>query len=105
RGDDTGESIRRDQRGNAMKLPRRRFLHLATAAAALPAMSRMAHAQAWPNRPVRLIVGFPPGGGNDAAARIVAGRLSEIWGQQVVVENKGGAGGKIAMETAAHAAP
>ena len=54
---------------------------------------------------VRLIVGFPPGGGADSAARIAAGRLSEIWGQQVVVENKGGAGGNIAHDTAAHAAP
>jgi tripartite-type tricarboxylate transporter receptor subunit TctC len=68
-------------------------------------MPRIARAQVWPNRVVRLVVGFPPGGGNDAAARIVAGRLSEIWGQQVVVENKGGAGGKIAMETVAHAPP
>ena len=54
---------------------------------------------------VRLIVGFPPGGGADSAARIAAGRLSEMWGQQVVVENKGGAGGNIAHDTAAHAAP
>ena len=59
----------------------------------------------WPTRVVRLIVGFPPGGGADSAARIAAGRLSEIWGQQVVVENKGGAGGNIAHDTAAHAAP
>jgi tripartite-type tricarboxylate transporter receptor subunit TctC len=54
---------------------------------------------------VRLIVGFPPGGGADSAARIAAGRLSEMWGQQVVVENKGGAGGNIAHDTAAHAPP
>jgi tripartite-type tricarboxylate transporter receptor subunit TctC len=54
---------------------------------------------------VRIIVGFPPGGGADAAARIAAARLSEIWGQQVIVENKGGAGGNIAHDTAAHAAP
>ncbi len=88
-----------------MKLPRRTFLHLAAGAAALPAVSRIARAQAWPTRTVRFVVGFPAGGGNDAAARIVANRLSEIWGQQVVIENKGGAGGKIAIETVAHANP
>jgi tripartite-type tricarboxylate transporter receptor subunit TctC len=86
-------------------MQRRQFLHLAAGALALPAATRGACAQAWPNRVVRLVVGFPPGGGNDAAARIIANRLSEMWGQQVVVENKGGAGGKIAMETVAHAAP
>jgi tripartite-type tricarboxylate transporter receptor subunit TctC len=88
-----------------MILPRRHFLHLAVGAAALPAVARIARAQAWPTRAVRFVVGFPAGGGNDAAARIVANRLSEIWGQQVVIENKGGAGGKIAMETVAHANP
>jgi tripartite-type tricarboxylate transporter receptor subunit TctC len=84
--------------------PRRKFLQLA-AAAALPVLSRAALAQSWPARVVRLVVGFPAGGGNDAAARIIANRLSEIWGQQVIVENKGGAGGNIAFETVAHAAP
>jgi tripartite-type tricarboxylate transporter receptor subunit TctC len=88
-----------------MKLPRRKFLHLAAGAAALPAVSGIATAQAWPARVVRLLVGFPPGGGADAAARIVANRLSEIWGQQVVIENKSGAGGSIAIDTAAHASP
>jgi tripartite-type tricarboxylate transporter receptor subunit TctC len=88
-----------------MKLPRRTFLQLAAGAAALPTLSRIASAQAWPTRVVRLINGFPAGGGNDAAARIVAGRLSEIWGQQVIVENKPGAAGNIAFETAARAAP
>jgi tripartite-type tricarboxylate transporter receptor subunit TctC len=88
-----------------MKLPRRRFLQLAAGATALPVLPRMARAQAWPTRIVRLVVGFPAGGGNDAAARIVANRLSEVWGYQVVVENKGGAGGKLAFETVAHAAP
>ena len=78
-----------------VKLPhRRQFLHLAAGAAALPAVSRVALAQAWPSRVVRLLVGFPPGGGADAASRIIASRLSEIWGQQVVVENKPGVGGK-----------
>jgi tripartite-type tricarboxylate transporter receptor subunit TctC len=88
-----------------MQLPRRRFLQLAAGAAALTTLPRTARAQAWPARIVRLVVGFPAGGGNDAAARIVANRLSEVWGQQVVVENKGGAGGKLAFETVAHAAP
>src|SRR6185369_10334056 len=88
-----------------MKLPRREFLRLGTAALANPALPRMASAQAWPTRVVRIIVGFPPGGGADATARIAAARLSEIWGQQVIVENKGGAGGNIAHDAAAHAAP
>ena len=89
-----------------MKLPdRRKFLHLAAGAAALPALSSVAQAQAWPNRPVRLVVGFPAGGGADAAARIIAQRFSEVWGQQVVIENKGGAGGNIAIDAVAHASP
>jgi tripartite-type tricarboxylate transporter receptor subunit TctC len=88
-----------------MKLVRRTFLRLAAGAAALPASSRLVRAQAWPTRIVRLLVGFPPGGGMDAAGRIVASRLSELWGQQVVIENKPGAGSTIALDTAAHAAP
>jgi tripartite-type tricarboxylate transporter receptor subunit TctC len=92
-----------------MRLPRRQFLRLAAAATAVPALPRAVFAQSaastWPNRVVRLIVGFPPGGGADSAARIAADRLSKIWGQQVVVENKGGAGGNIAHDTAAHAPP
>ena len=77
-----------------MELPRRQFLQLAAGAAASPAMPWIAQAQVWPSRPVRLVVGFPAGGGADAAARIVANRLSVVWGQQIVIENKGGAGGK-----------
>jgi len=88
-----------------MAFPRRRFLELAAGVVALPAVSRIAGAQSWPTRVVRLMVGFPAGGGNDAVARIVANRLSEIWGQQVIVENKGGAGGNLAFETVARAAP
>jgi len=88
-----------------MAFPRRKFLKLAAGAVALPAVSRVAGAQGWPARVVRLLVGFPAGGGNDAAARIVANRLSEIWGQQVIVENKGGAGGNLAFEAVARAAP
>src|ERR1700693_1061409 len=88
-----------------MKLPRRKFLHLAAGVTALPAVSRIAWAQTYPARPVRLLVGFPPGGGSDVAGRIVANRLSEVWGQQVAVENKPGAGSHLAIEIAAHANP
>ena len=86
-----------------MKLPRRKVLQLAAGAAVLP--MRFARAQAFPSRPVRFVVGFPAGGGADAATRIVAARLSGLWGQQVVVENKGGAGGNIAYEMVSHASP
>jgi tripartite-type tricarboxylate transporter receptor subunit TctC len=86
-----------------MTLTRRRFSQLvAGAAIATPCTAR---AQAWPARPVRLVIGFAAGGGMDSGARIVASRLSELWGQQVVVENKPGAGGNIAIDTVAHAAP
>jgi tripartite-type tricarboxylate transporter receptor subunit TctC len=88
-----------------MKFRRREFLHLAAIAAVLPVAPGIVRAQAWPARIVRLVNGFPAGGGNDAAARIVAGRLSEVWGQQVIVENKPGAAGNIAFETVARAAP
>jgi tripartite-type tricarboxylate transporter receptor subunit TctC len=86
-----------------MKFPRRKFLGLAAGSIAWPAISRVALAQAWPSRPVRLLVGFPPGGGADVAGRIVANRLSEVWRQQVVIENKPGAGGNLAIGVAAHA--
>ena len=88
-----------------MKLPRRRFLHLAAGAAALPAVARVAWAQAYPARPVRLIVGVAPGGANDTDARLVAQSLSERLGQQVVVENRPGAGGSLGTEAVANAAP
>ncbi len=88
-----------------MKLSRRRFLSVASGALALPAVSRNAMAQVWPNRIVRLVVGFPPGGGADAVSRIIAARLSELWGQQVIVENKPGAGSNLAIDTVAHADP
>jgi tripartite-type tricarboxylate transporter receptor subunit TctC len=82
-----------------MKLPRRRqFLHLAASAAALPAVSRIAWAQAYPSRPVRIIVGQAAGSGSDIAARLLAQRLSERLGQPFVVENRPGAGGNIATE-------
>ena len=88
-----------------MKLPRRRFLHLAAGAAALPAVSRFARAQAYPSRPVRLIVGFPPGGVADIFARLLGQLLSERLGQPIVIENRPGAGGNLAIETVLKAAP
>ena len=68
-------------------------------------MPQIAHAQTFPTRVVKLVVGFPPGGGADAVSRIVANRLSEVWGQQVVVENKPGAGSNLALDSVANAAP
>ena len=70
-----------------MKLPRRSFLHLAAGAAALPALSCVAWAQAYPARPVRIVVGFPAGGATDITARLMAQWLSERLGQQFVIEN------------------
>lgn len=86
-----------------MTIPRRLFLHLAAGAAVLATMPRFARGQAWPARAVHFVVGFPAGGGADATTRILAARLSELWGQQVVVENRGGAGGNLAHEMVAHA--
>ena len=71
-----------------MKFARRRFLHLAAAAAALPSVSRMATAQTYPTRPVRLIIGYPPGGSADITARLIGQWLSERLGQPVVVESR-----------------
>ena len=88
-----------------MKLPRRKFLHLAAGAAALPAVSRIARAQAYPSRPVRLIVGFPAGGPADIVARLFGQWLSERLGQAFVVENRPGAGSNIAVESVVRAAP
>jgi tripartite-type tricarboxylate transporter receptor subunit TctC len=88
-----------------MKLPRRRFLHLAAGAAALPALSRVARAQAYPTRPVRLIVGFPAGGSFDIVARLIGQWLFERLGQPFVIENRPGAGGNIATEAVVRAAP
>jgi tripartite-type tricarboxylate transporter receptor subunit TctC len=88
-----------------MKFWRRRFLLLAAGAAALPAVSRVASAQTYPNRYVRFVVPFPPGGSADPIARVLANRLTELWGQQVVIENKAGAGGNIAAQAVAQSAP
>jgi len=88
-----------------VKLPRRKFLHLAAGAAALPAMSRIARAEAYPTRPVHIIVGFAPGSAADIIARLIGQRLSERLGQPFVVENRGGAGGTLGAEAVAHASP
>ena len=87
-----------------MKLPhRRQFLHLTAAAAALPAVSRLARAQDYPTRPVRLIVGFAPGGTTDITARLIDQWLSERLGQQFVIENRTGAATNIATEAVVRA--
>ena len=86
-----------------MKLPRRQFLHLAAGAAALPAVSRSARAQAYPTRPVRIIVGFPAGGTSDIMARLMGQWLSERLGQQFVIENRPGASANLATEAVVRA--
>src|SRR3954454_9283013 len=88
-----------------MKLPRRNFLHLAAGAVALPAVSRIAWAQAYPTRPARLIVPFAPGGQNDIIARIIGQWLSERLGQQFIVENRPGAATNIGTEAVVRAPP
>jgi tripartite-type tricarboxylate transporter receptor subunit TctC len=79
-----------------MNIPRRRFLHLAAGAAALPAVTRIAFADAYPNRAVHLVIGFSPGSASDINARLVGQRLSERLGQPFVIDNRSGAGGNIA---------
>ena len=86
-----------------MKLSRRRFLHLAAGAVALPAVSRIARAQAYPSRPMHLIVGAAPGGGSDIFARMLGQWLSERLGQQFVIENRSGASNNIATEAVVRA--
>src|SRR5437773_1740627 len=89
-----------------LKLPhRRQFLHLTAGAAALPALSRIARAQAYPSRPVRIVVGFAPGGGTDTVARLIGQWLSERFGEPFLIENRSGAGGNIATETVVNARP
>src|SRR5262249_38098114 len=90
---------------DAMKLPRRKFLHLAAGAAALPAVSRRARAQTYPARPVRLVVGFPAGGTNDIHARLIAEWRSQQFGRSFIVENRPGAAGNIGLESVVRAAP
>ena len=88
-----------------MKLSRREFLHLTAGAAALPAVSRIAWEQAYPTRPVRIIVGFAPGQAIDIVTRIIGQWLSERLGQQFIIENRPGAGGNIATEAVVRAPP
>ena len=88
-----------------MKQTRRRLLTGAAVALAAPLLARSAHAQAWPARPVRVIIPYPAGGGADTTGRIFFARLGETWGQQFVIDNRGGAGGTIAEAIAAKADP
>src|SRR5215468_7481434 len=88
-----------------MKLPRRNFLHLAAAAAALPATPRIACAETYPSRPVRWIGGFSAGGTTDILARLMAQWLSERLGQQFIIENRPGAGTNIALQAAVNSRP
>jgi tripartite-type tricarboxylate transporter receptor subunit TctC len=84
---------------------RRRLIALGSAALAAPALVRAARGENFPSRFVRLVVPFPPGGAVDNAARIIAGRLTEMWGQQMVIENRPGAGGNIAAQAVLGAEP
>ena len=88
-----------------MTLPRRRFLHLAAGAAALPAAARIARADTYPARPVHLAVGFGPGSASDINARLVGQWLAQRLGQNFIVDNRAGAGGNIASDYVIHAAP
>jgi tripartite-type tricarboxylate transporter receptor subunit TctC len=88
-----------------MKLPRRTFLHLAVGSAALPVISRIANADTYPSRSVRIIVGFPPGGTADIVARLIGQWLSDQLGQPFIVENRSGASGNIAVEAVVRASP
>src|SRR5436190_3152437 len=88
-----------------MKLPRRKFLHLAAGAAALPFAPHVARAQAYPTRPITIVDTFPPGGSTGIVARIVADKFSETLGQQVIVDQRAGAGGTVAAKQIAKSTP
>jgi tripartite-type tricarboxylate transporter receptor subunit TctC len=92
-------------RVNATELPRRRFLHLAAGAVALPGLSRVATAQTYPSRPITIVVPFAAGGGLDVIARILAERMRVSLGQPVIIENVAGAAGSIGVGRVARAAP
>jgi tripartite-type tricarboxylate transporter receptor subunit TctC len=86
-----------------MKLPRRQFLHLAAGAAALPGVSRFAWSQTYPSRPVRIIIGFAPGGVVEIVARLIGQSLSERLGQPFIIESRPGAASNIATEAVVRA--
>src|SRR4051812_43866825 len=88
-----------------MKLPRRKFLQLSAGVAALPALPHIATAQAYPSRPVRIMVGFPPGGAQDVVARLIGQWLSQRLGQPFIIENRPGANGNIAAQAVVNASP
>jgi tripartite-type tricarboxylate transporter receptor subunit TctC len=94
-----------DREESGMKLPRRTFLNLAASAAVLPALPRIVRAQDYPSRPVRIMIGFPPGGAADITARIISQWLTERLGQQVIVENRPGAATNIAIQAAIASPP
>jgi tripartite-type tricarboxylate transporter receptor subunit TctC len=99
----TSGSVRDEDGQPPHLLGRRSFLHLAAGAAALPALSRVARAQAYPTRPVRIVVGFPPAGGADIFARLMGQWLSERLGQQFIIENRPGAASNIATDAVVRA--
>ncbi len=101
----TSGSVRDEAGQPPHLLGRRRFLHLAAGAAALPAVSRIARAQTYPTRPVRIIVGFAAGGATDIVARLIGQWLSERLGQPFIIENRPGAGSNIATEAVVRAPP
>src|SRR5256885_15739042 len=93
------------QRRTPMNFPRRQFLRLAAASVAMPALSRIARAQAYPSRQIRLIIGYPPGGSADITARLIAQWLSDRLGQSVIIESRPGGGTNIATEAVINAPP
>ena len=99
----TSGSVRDEDGQPPHLLGRRKFLHLAAGAIALPAVSRIARAQSYPTRPVRIVVGFPPAGGADIFARLMGQWLSERLGQQFIIENRPGAASNIATEAVVRA--
>src|SRR5258708_32540299 len=102
---DRARAILSSKRRRAMKILRRRFLELAVGVTALPAAARIASAQAYPTRPVRIVVGYAAGGGTDIVARLMGQWLSERLGQQFVIENRTGAATNIGTEAVVRAPP